>query len=195
MKNRINSGTLILKELSKKELTRTEIRQIAFDNRTNKSAYSKGSKYYKSSSRYQNVKKVPHGWFGNGVGDLENNGMINYNKDDNNYTITETGILNINKPYTKKPILNHKDYTSKIKNLKEQMYEYWNKSSKLTWTNSKLAKENEQLENENEILKSELEKYKQTEEIDYLDRLINDDDYIDSYGEDVLIRIKAKLTK
>tara|TARA_R100000700_G_scaffold39997_1_gene54289 strand:+ start:633 stop:851 length:219 start_codon:yes stop_codon:yes gene_type:complete len=67
--------------------------------------------------------------------------------------------------------------------------------SKLTWTNSKLAKENEQLENENEILKSELEKYKQTQEIDYLDRLINDDDYIDSYGEDILNRIKAKLTK
>ena len=59
--------------------------------------------------------------------------------------------------------------------------------SKLTWTNSKLAKEN--------ILFGELEKYKQTEEIDYLDRLINDDDYIDSYGEDILNRIKAKLTK
>ena len=174
MKNRINSGTLILKELSKKGLTRTEIRQIAFDNKTDRSLYK------------SNVKKVPHGWFGNGVADLEFNGMIKYNKDDNNFIITETGKLNINKPYTKKPILSHKDYTSKIKNLKEQMYEYWNKSSKLTWTNSKLAKENEQLENENEILKSELEKYKQTEEIDFLDRLIDnaDDLGIDSYGEE-----------
>tara|TARA_R100000781_G_scaffold33840_1_gene24522 strand:- start:108 stop:341 length:234 start_codon:yes stop_codon:yes gene_type:complete len=58
-----------------------------------------------------------------------------------------------------------------------------------------LSKENEQLQHENEILKSELEKYKQTEEINYLNRLIDDDDYIDSYGEDVLNRIKAKLTK
>ena len=33
------------------------------------------------------------------------------------------------------------------------------------------------------------------EEINYLDRLINDDDYVDSYGEDLLNRIKAKLTK
>ena len=82
MKNRINSGTLILKKLTKKPLTRKEIRQIAFDNRTSKSSFSKDSKYYKSDKKYQNVKKVPHGWFGNGVGDLEHNGMIKYNKND-----------------------------------------------------------------------------------------------------------------
>ena len=30
-------------------------------------------------------------------------------------------------------------------------------------------------------------------EIDYLDRLINDDDYIDSYGEDILNRIGIQI--
>tara|TARA_R100001594_G_scaffold138274_1_gene181813 strand:- start:451 stop:585 length:135 start_codon:yes stop_codon:yes gene_type:complete len=35
----------------------------------------------------------------------------------------------------------------------------------------------------------------ETEEVDYLDRLINDDDYIDSYGKDVLNRIKKILIK
>ena len=167
MKNRINSGTLILKELSKKELTRTEIRQIAFNNKTDRSLYK------------SNVKKVPHGWFGNGVGDLEDNGMIKYNKDDNNFSITETGKLNINKPYTKKPILSHKVYSSKISNLKEELHKYWNKSWRIERNNSELIKENEYLKDENEILKSELEKYKHMEEVNYLDRLINDDDYID----------------
>ena len=33
-----------------------------------------------------------------------------------------------------------------------------------------------------------------TEEINYIERLINDDDYIDSYGEGLLNNIKAKLT-
>lgn len=195
MKKRINSGTLILKKLSKKELTRTEIRQIAFDNKTNKSAFSKGSKYYKSDKKYQNIKKVPHGWFGNGVGDLENNGMINYNKDSNNYIITELGKLNINTPYTKYPTMTKKMYTKKINNLKEQLHEYWNKSWRLERNNSELIKENETLKDENEILKSELDKYKKTEEIEFLNRLVDNADNlgIDSYGEDLLNRVKNRL--
>ena len=183
MKKRINSGTLILKKLSKKELTRTEIRQIAFDNKTNRSLYKK------------DVKKVPHGWFGNGVGDLIDNGMINYNKDSNNYIISELGKLNINTPYTKYPIMTKKMYTKKINNLKEQLHEYWNKSWRLERNNSELIKENETLKDENEILKSELDKYKKTEEIEFLNRLVDNADNlgIDSYGENLLNRVKNRL--
>ena len=45
------------------------------------------------------------------------------------------------------------------------------------------------------MVRSEYLNSKNIECINYLDRLINDDDYIDSYGEDILNRIKAKLTK
>ena len=91
--------------------------------------------------------------------------------------------------------MSQKMYTQKIDDLKNRLHKYWNKASGLSYKNSHLQKENEDLKNENDILKSELEQYKQTEEIEFIDRLISDDCYIDSYGEDVLNRIKTKLTK
>ena len=43
---RVGSGTLILRTLLKKPLSNTEIRQVAFDNRTNNSRYHKKFKYF-----------------------------------------------------------------------------------------------------------------------------------------------------
>ena len=51
------------------------------------------------------------------------------------------------------------------------------------------------LRNENEILKSELDKYKLTEEIDYLRRLSTLDFDVDSYGVEILNRVEDRLRR
>ena len=127
---RVGSGTLILRTLLKKPLSNTEIRQVAFDNRTNNSRYHK--KFKKGLKNYDKItpiKKVPPGWFCCGVNGLLHNDMISYNKKLKKYEITETGKLNINTPYTKKPVLSHKEYTKRINRLQDRIQEIWYKNN------------------------------------------------------------------
>ena len=131
---RVNSGTLILKALLEKPLSNTEIRQIAFNNRTNKSGYHQDFKnpVNKHAGNYKKdstIKKVPNGWFCCGVNDLVSKGVIKYNNSIKKYEITEIGRLNINKPYTKKPILSHKLYTNKIESLQDKLMDGFHKHS------------------------------------------------------------------
>ena len=149
-KKRVSSGTLILKALTKNDKMKSrDLRQIAFDNKTD-------ARHYNGK-----VKKVPQGWWCVGISDLRGGGMME--QDDNGlYSITELGKLNIDKPFTKNPIMPKKIYTQKINDLRNRLHEYWNKSSKAEYQNSRLMEENEKLLHENDILKSELDKYKKT---------------------------------
>lgn len=128
---RVSSGTLILRALLDKPLTNTEIRQIAFDNRTNNSRFHKDFIFKDEPfkpAKYL-VKKVPTGWFCCGVNGLLNNNMISYNEKLKKYEITETGKLNINTPYTIKPVLSHKEYTKRINILQDRIQEIWHKNN------------------------------------------------------------------
>ncbi len=188
-KKRVSSGTLILKALTKNDKMKSrDLRQIAFDNKTDASHYN------------GKVKKVPQGWWCVGISDLRGGGMME--QDDNGlYSITELGKLNIDKPFTKNPIMPKKIYTQKINDLRNRLHEYWNKSSKAEYQNSRLMEENEKLLHENDILKSELDKYKKTEEIKFLDDLVDvytdvaDDLDEDSWRVDILNRIIGRLKK
>ena len=95
MKNnkRISSGTLILKSLlNGKKLKSKDLRQIAFNNKTTNSYYNN-----------MKIKNVPNGWWCVGISELRNTEMIKLDENGFN-TITELGKLNINKPFSKKPI-------------------------------------------------------------------------------------------
>ena len=79
MKNnkRTKTATLILESLlNDKKLKSVDLRQIAFNNRTGLSCYTKGNKYYKS----HNIKNVPNGWWCEGIATLRANGMIAANQ-------------------------------------------------------------------------------------------------------------------
>ena len=187
-KKGVSSGTLILKALTKNDKMKSvDLRQIAFNNKTDVSHYN------------GKVKKVPQGWWCVGISELRGGGMME--QDENGlYSITELGHLNINKPFTKKPLMPKKMYTKKINDLQNRLNEYWNKSSKADYQNSRLMEENEKLLYENDKLKSELNEYHKTEEIEFLGRL-NDSAYLDgagdleSYGEEVINRIIGRLKK
>ena len=179
---RVSSGTLILKALlNKGKMKSVEMRQIAFDNRTKHSEYSDGTRMVGS--------KVPNGWWCDGVSDLAQGGMIE-RLDDGSYKLTQRGFSNIEKPFTKKPILTHKEYTEEINDLRERWRSSWSKYNCLEWENRKLQEENQKLQEGNDLLANELQSYHKKEEIDYLDELIN---YGDDVEEGILERIKSRL--
>ena len=186
-KKRISSGTLILESLTKNDKMKSvDLRQIAFNNKTSASHYN------------GEVKKVPQGWWCVGISDLRNGGMMQ--QDDNGlYSITELGHLNIDKPFTKNPIMPKEMYTKEINDLQNRLNEYWNKSSKAEYQNSRLMEENEKLLYENDILKSQLDEYQKTEEINFLGRLKNNlvdtPEELDSYESDIIKRVVERLKK
>ena len=186
---RTSSGTLILKALLKNDKMKSvELRQIAFDNRSGLSCYTKGNKYYKP----HNVKKVPQGWWCVGISDLRNGGMME--QDENRlYSITELGRLNVDKPFTKNPTMTSKMYQAEIKRLTERGRKLCYRNSILESNNRELMEENETLLHENDILKSQLDEYHKTEEIGFLLGL--DENDADSYGQEVINRIVRRLKK
>ncbi len=201
-KKRISSGTKILKALTKKDKMKSvELRQIAFDNKTGKSAYKDTSHpYYKSG-----VKKVPQGWWCVGIKDLRNGGMME--QDDNGlYSITELGKLNIDKPFTKNPIMTQKMYTEEIDKWRSKYVDASNTRRRFLWkleeeqeSNGELLKKNAELISENETLKSQINEYQKTEEIQFLYRMVSNlvdtPEELDSYSEDVINRIIGRLKK
>ena len=193
---RTSSGTLILKALLKNDKMKSvELRQIAFDNRSGLSCYTKGNKYYKP----HNVKKVPQGWWCVGISDLRYGGMME--QDENGlYSITELGRLNIDKPFTKNPTMTSEMYKAEIKRLIERGNKLCSDYNSLSWkkselesNNRELMEKNEKLLHENDILKSQLDEYHKTEEIGFLLGLDENDE--DSYGQDVIKRIVGRLKK
>lgn len=186
---RISSGTLILKALLKNDKMKSrDLRQIAFDNKSGASIYKK-----------RDVKKVPQGWWCVGISDLRGGGMME--QDENGlYSITELGRLNIDKPFTKNPIMTPEMYQAEIKRLTERGRKLCSDYNSLSWkkseleiNNRELMEENEKLLHENDILKSQLDEYQKTEEIQFLLGLDENDE--DSYGQEVINRIVRRLKK
>ena len=189
-KKRISSGTKILKALTKNDKMKSlELRQIAFDNKTDASYYN------------GKVKKVPQGWWCVGISELRNGGMME--QDDNGlYSITELGKLNIDKPFTKNPLMTPKMYQAEIERWRSNYIDtldvkrgYLCDLEEEQESNGELLKKNAELISENETLKSELDKYKLTEEVDYLRRLSTLDFEVDSYGVGILNRVEDRLRR
>lgn len=114
----------ILFQLKKKPLTFTELRALC----------------YKVSKGINLNKKVPNnivkGFYSDAIAILKHNGIIA--KKDNKYYLTDKGILNIKKPYSKKPVTNLKtDYEdlkrkyeilkANNKSLNKSYLEMWHK--------------------------------------------------------------------
>ena len=192
---RISSGTLILKALLKNDKMKSrDLRQIAFDNKSGASIYKK-----------RDVKKVPQGWWCVGISDLRGGGMME--QDDNGlYSITELGKLNIDKPFTKNPIMTQKMYTEEIDKWRSKYVDASNTRRRFLWkleeeqeSNGELLKKNAELISENETLKSQINEYQKTEEIQFLYRMVSNlvdtPEELDSYSEDVINRIIGRLKK
>ena len=170
-----------------------DLRQIAFDNKTDASHYN------------GKVKKVPQGWWCVGISDLRGGGMME--QDDNGlYSITELGKLNIDKPFTKNPIMTQKMYTEEIDKWRSKYVDASNTRRRFLWkleeeqeSNGELLKKNAELISENETLKSQINEYQKTEEIQFLYRMVSNlvdtPEELDSYSEDVINRIIGRLKK
>ena len=156
--------------------------------------------------------KHPYGYWGTNIAKFINNGLIE-KMDDNLYHLTELGLINANSPFAKWKNLNQNQKTRDIKktqdlefhknshrdllhencNLRNELWELKSNSYE-----EKLKKEVNELEEQNAILNLKLSKYQDTEEIEYINKCINsygsyDELEVDSYGVEILERIKNKL--
>ena len=100
-----STASKVLSAIASKDLLHKEIRQVAWELKTDK------SRYFKDTG-----KIVPNGWGSSYVTDFKYMGLIK--KVGKKYRITEKGLNNLDKPWTSYPILSHKEYNKEIKKLR-----------------------------------------------------------------------------
>tara|TARA_R100001463_G_scaffold15959_3_gene41460 strand:- start:711 stop:1277 length:567 start_codon:yes stop_codon:yes gene_type:complete len=105
MKNKQSTASKVLTAIASKDLLHKEIRQAAWDLKTNKSRYFK-----------DNRKNVPNGWGSSYVTDFKYMGLIK--QVGKKYRITEKGLNNLARPWSAYPVLSHKEYNKEIKKLR-----------------------------------------------------------------------------
>ena len=102
MKNKQSTASKVLTAIASKDLLHKEIRQVAWELKTDKSRYFK-----------DNRKNVPNGWGSSYVSDFKYMGLIK--QVGKKYRITEMGLNNLDRPWSAYPILSHEQYNKKIK--------------------------------------------------------------------------------
>ena len=133
-KTKDSTATKVLTAFIGKDLLHKEIRQVAWELKTSKSRYFQ-----------DNRKIVPNGWGSSYVTDFKYMGLIK--QVGKKYRITSKGLLNLSKPWTSKPLMTHKDYTSEIKRLKEVGQKLWEEKGRLTYQLMKANQKIKELQN------------------------------------------------
>ena len=129
-----STASKVLSAIASKDLLHKEIRQVAWELKTDKSRY------------FQDKRKlVPNGWGSSYVTDFKNMGLIK--QVGKKYRITEKGLNNLNNPWTSYPIQSHKEYNKEIKRLRSLVEQNFYKDLKRVRKIWELERKIEQLEN------------------------------------------------
>ena len=134
MKNKQSTASKVLTAIASKDLLHKEIRQVAWELKTDKSRYFK-----------DNRKNVPNGWGSSYVSDFKYMGLIK--QVGKKYRITEMGLNNLDRPWSAYPILSHEQYNKKIKELRSSGKKYWMQSIKKDRKIWELERKIKELEN------------------------------------------------
>jgi len=134
MNTKKSTASKVLSAIASKDLLHKEIRQVAWELKTDKSRY------------FQDKRKlVPNGWGSSYVTDFKNMGLIK--QVGKKYRITEKGLNNLNNPWTSYPIQSHKEYNKEIKRLRSLVEQNFYKDLKRVRKIWELERKIEQLEN------------------------------------------------